>query len=59
MTAQLMLQKIEALQQAGAMALLRPLLLDNVARYVLDKPGAGILLCWLKFQPPFSKLFQC
>jgi hypothetical protein len=28
----LLSQNIEALQQAGAMALLRPLLLDNVAR---------------------------
>jgi len=29
----LLLQNVEALQQAGAMSLLRPLLLDNVPRY--------------------------
>jgi hypothetical protein len=28
-----MLQNVEALQQAGAMSLLRPLLLDNVPGY--------------------------
>ena len=28
-----LLQNVEALQQAGAMSLLRPLLLDNVPRY--------------------------
>lgn len=39
-----MLQNIEALQQVGAMALLRPLLLDNVARYVLGTTDAGSLL---------------
>lgn len=32
--ARFMTQNIEALQQAGAMALLRPLLLDNVPRWV-------------------------
>lgn len=31
---QIFMQNIEALQQAGAMALLRPLLLDNVPRWV-------------------------
>ena len=30
----MMLQNVEVLQQAGPMQLLRPLLLDNVPRYV-------------------------
>lgn len=37
--ARCMSQNIEALQQAGAMALLRPLLLDNVPRWVLALCG--------------------
>ena len=40
------LQNVEALQQAGAMSLLRPLLLDNVPRYsgLEAFPGLNMLL---------------
>jgi hypothetical protein len=46
-----LLQNIEALQQAGAMALLRPLLLDNVARYALGTADAdNLMLSWKQLE---------
>jgi hypothetical protein len=58
------LQNIEALQQAGAMALLRPLLLDNVARYCCYTQGSRLHSSTLHskaacFCSAFASLYLC